>query len=183
MRNECRSLPCITKVKSTLFLIFVHWLCSLMLIYLDSFIISCKCYFMVKGSVTHLNQEQTCIFFSVLLVFYTLKQFTSRQQVVLYVIVIPAVVHQIQFSYLWPSLCLEAAYSSTYWWQIHVSLCAIYVILNDQYGIGDGIFLTTHKDKITGARETFYLNNSMPSSSENAGVVITSEVNHQRSPM
>ena len=167
MRNEYRSLPCITKVKSTLFLIFVHWLCSLMLIYLDSFIISCKCYFMVKGSVTHSNQEQTCIFFSVLLMFYKLKQFTSHQLVVLFVIVIPAVVHQIQFSYLWPSLCLEAAYSSTYWWQIHVpvSLCAINVILKDQYGIGDGIFLNTHKDKITGARETFYLNNSMPSSS------------------
>lgn len=174
MRNEYRSLPCITKVKSTLFLIFVHWLCSLVLIYLDSFIISCKCYFMVKGSVTYLNQEQTCIFFSVLLMFYKLKQFTSRQLVLLFAMVIPAVVHQIQFSYLWqcslpfsvnPSLCLETAYSSTYWWQIHVSLCAINVILNDQYGIGDGIFLNTHKDKITGARETFYLNNSMPSSS------------------
>lgn len=95
-------------------------------------------------------------------------------------IVLPAVVHQIQFS-----LCLETAYSSTYWWQIHVpvSLCAINVILKDQYGIGDGICMNTHKDKITGARETFYLNNSMPSSSENAGVVLTSEVNPQRSPM
>lgn len=87
MRKEYRSLPCITKVKSTLFLIFVHWLCSLVLIYLDSFIISCKCYFMVKGSVTHLNQEQTCIFFSVLLMFYKLKQFTSHQLVLLFVIV------------------------------------------------------------------------------------------------
>ena len=79
-----------------------------------------------------------------------------------------------------PSLCLETAYSSTYWWQIHVpvSLCAINVILKDQYGIGDGICMNTHKDKITGARETFYLNNSMPSSSENAGVVLTSEVTH-----